>query len=300
MTTIGLAVLSGVGVLLAGSLVWGALLPLNFRLFPVVPWAIVPMAVYLWIYWKFIGGAIGPARTAARRRELLRADAVSVEVWAMALLSGLLGYAALLTLLAILARLVTLPASASSIATPAEMPVPTALVLIVMAAFIAGVTEEAGFRGYMLEPIERRYGLLAAILVTGTAFGLLHFPNHPNQVWTMLPYYIAVSAVYGGMTSASNSIVPAVVLHAAGNIWSLTRLWTTGRPEWQIVAAPRPNVWITGPDNAFLVLVAALVLLTAATCASCSATARLTRADEARRRDSRRESEASGDQARSW
>ena len=78
---------------------------------------------------------------------------------------GLIGYAAVLTLVAIMARLVTLPAS-SPIATPAEMPAITAFFLLVMAAVVAGVTEEAGFRGYMLGPIERRYGLLPAILTT--------------------------------------------------------------------------------------------------------------------------------------
>jgi membrane protease YdiL (CAAX protease family) len=274
MTTIGLAVLGGVSVLLAGSLLWGALLPLNLRVFPIAPWAIVPMAAYLWFYWTLIAGAIGSPRTALRRREWLRANPVSARIWMMALLSGLAGYAALLTLVALMARLVTLPAS-PPIAMPADMPSITAFLLLVMSAVVAGVTEEAGFRGYMLGPIERRYGLLAAILVTGTAFGILHFPNHPNQVWTMLPYYIAVSAVYGGMTSASNSIMPAVVLHATGNVWSLTRLWITGRPEWQIVAEPGPLIWATGVDTAFLILAGGLVLLSAATWASCLATARL-------------------------
>src|SRR5688572_4719815 len=103
MTTIGLAVLAGVGVLLAGSLVWGALLPLNFRMSTVAPWAIVPMAAYLWFYWKFIGGAIGSPQTALRRREWLRANTMSVRVWMMALLSGLIGYATLLALLTLMA-----------------------------------------------------------------------------------------------------------------------------------------------------------------------------------------------------
>jgi membrane protease YdiL (CAAX protease family) len=186
MTTIGLAVLAGVGVLLAGSLVWGALVTLNVRVSPVAPWAIVPMAAYLWFYWKFIAGAVGSPQTALRRRNWLRANTVPARVWMLALLSGLIGYATLLTLLALMARLVILPAS-PPIAIPAEMPAITAVLLVVMSAIVAGITEEAGFRGYMLGPIERRYGLLAAILVTGTAFGILHFPSHPNQVWTMLP-----------------------------------------------------------------------------------------------------------------
>ena len=49
MTTVVRAVAAGVGVLLAGNLPWvAALAPLNLRVLPVVPWAIVPMALYLW------------------------------------------------------------------------------------------------------------------------------------------------------------------------------------------------------------------------------------------------------------
>ena len=65
MTTIVSAVMLGVGVLLAGNVPWGGIpgLPglasLNLRFATAVPWAIVPMGLYLWIYWRFISGAIG-------------------------------------------------------------------------------------------------------------------------------------------------------------------------------------------------------------------------------------------------
>jgi len=138
-----------------------------------------------------------------------------------------------------------------------------------MASIVAGVTEEAGFRGYMQGPIERRYGLALAILINGTVFGLLHFLNHPDQVLTMLPYYIAVAAVYGGLTWATDSILPALALHAGGDVWSLTRLWMTGRPEWQTTSTAPALVWDTGPDVAFIVSAIACVGLTAITVASC-------------------------------
>ena len=67
----------------------------------------------------------------------------------------------------------------------------------------------------------------------------------------MLPYYVAVSAVYGGLTWAANSILPALVLHASGDIVVLTRWWLTGRPEWQIGPVPRPLVWESGIDSHF-------------------------------------------------
>jgi hypothetical protein len=117
----------------------------------------------------------------------------------------------------------------------------------------------------MQGPIERRYGLATAILVNGTLFGLLHFPSHPTDVVWMLPYYVAVSAVYGGLTWAANSILPALVLHAAGDIFVLTRWWLTGRPEWQIGAELPPLVWQIGIDAHFATTAAASVFLVAAT-----------------------------------
>ena len=277
MITIVTAVVTGIGVLLAGSLPWAALLaPLNLRVLTIVPWAAVPMAAYLWLYWRYISGAIGSRETTAWRREQLRANPVSSDVWANSLLSGLMGFAALLSFVSVMGRTVTVPAS-PPLAPPAGMPAVTMFLLVVMGSVVAGVTEEAAFRGYMQTPLEQRFGLAVAIVINGAVFGLLHFANHPDQVLTMLPYYIAVSAVYGGITFAANSILPALVLHAGGDIWSLTRLWVTGTPEWQ-VGAPRRLIWETGVDGAFLIAFAALVIFSMLTWWLCSHTARLTRA----------------------
>jgi membrane protease YdiL (CAAX protease family) len=259
------AVLLGVGVLLAGGLPWSMLLaPANLRVGTAIPWAVVPMSLYLWAYWKFIGGHWGPRDTAAMRRESLRANALSGQVWALSILAGLAGFATLLAFITVMSRLMELPTSAA-IATPDGMPRATMFVLLVMASIVAGVTEEAAFRGYMQGPIERRYGLAPAILVNGTMFGLLHFPNHPDAVLTMLPYYIAVAAVYGGLTWAANSILPALVLHAGGDVWSLGRLWLTGRPEWQLSPQAPARVWDTGVDGAFLLSAGACLVLAGVT-----------------------------------
>jgi membrane protease YdiL (CAAX protease family) len=216
MRTIASAIFAGLAVLLAGNLPWIAVLaPFNLRVFPSVPWAIVPMAIYLWLYWRYIGGRIGSVDTAATRRMNLRANPIEADAWSFAILTGLIGFGALLAFLALMARLVTMPQSAS-LSPPPEMPLVTAFVLVVMASIVAGMTEEAGFRGYMQGPIERRYGLALAVLVNGVTFGLLHFPSHPDAVMPMLPYYIAVSALYGGVTWAADSILPAMALHIGG------------------------------------------------------------------------------------
>jgi hypothetical protein len=77
----------------------------------------------------------------------------------------------------------------------------------------------------------------------------------------MLPYYIAVAAVYGGLTSAADSILPALMLHSAGDIVVLTRWWATGQPEWQLAATAPPLVWEYGIDASFVLAATSSVVL---------------------------------------
>ena len=280
MTTILAAAGTGVLILLAGNLPWAGfgrvsgLNGWNLRVGTAVPWAILPMALYLWAYWQVIGGSWRASTGAATRRAHLRAKALPAGVWGPALAAGALGFAALLALLVVAARLVRLP-SALPITTPPEMPAATALLLITMASIVAGVTEEAAFRGYMQSMVEWRYGVTVAILANGTLFGLLHFGNHPADVLLMLPYYIAVSAVYGGLTWAADSILPALTLHVLGDVAVLTRWWATGRPEWQVTATPPPLVWESGIDTSFAIAASASIVLALVTARAYGAVRRL-------------------------
>lgn len=270
MTTIAPAIVIGVGVLLAGALPWGAIFaPLNLRFWPELPWAIVPMLIYLWLYWAYLDGRLEPTSSAISRRSRLRANRVSPDVWPMALATGVVGFGAMFALLAVMARLMHMPQS-PALTTPPEMPGGTAFLLLVMSSVVAGLTEEAGFRGYMQGPIERRHGVVLAIVLNGIMFGLLHFPNHPGvQTLAMLPFYVTVAAVYGGVTWATNSILPSVVLHSVGDVWSLTRQWASGRAEWQLTEAAPPLVWNSGIDAPFLVAVTLLVVLATAATLMC-------------------------------
>jgi membrane protease YdiL (CAAX protease family) len=141
------------------------------------------------------------------------------------------------------------------------VPNTTVIALLLMAAPVAGVVEEAAFRGYMQGPIERRLGLPLAILITGTMFALVHL-DFTLILW---PYYIAVAAIYGTVTYLTNSILPAVVLHTAGNLFSNLDLWLHGQAEWQASPASR-LISATGADASFwmssvALLVAAVVTI---------------------------------------
>ena len=198
------------------------------------------------------------------RRAGLRANGLSSDAWGMALFAGILGLATLLPLLGVLSRLVRLPTESQPIVMPPEMPFLTVFLLLVVASIVAGVVEEAAFRGYMQGAIERRHGPVVAILATGTLFGLGHLTHHPDSMLAMMPFYLAVAAIYGGLAYLTNSILPGLVLHAGGDVFSLTRLWATGLPEWQATSNPPPLVWETGTDAEFWGYLAAFIVVGAA------------------------------------
>ena len=255
------AVITGLGVTAAGTLPWVFLATWNQRVLLSLPWAVLPMTLYLWLYVRYLNGWGWPRASAEGRRASLRANGLSADLWFMSLLAGMIGLAALLPLLGIMSRLVRLPAESQAASLPPQMPFVTVFLLLVMGSVVAGVVEEAGFRGYMQGPIERRHGPVVAILLNGALFGLVHFTHHPASIMAMVPYYLAVATVYGGLAYATNSILPGMVLHAGGDVFSLTRLWTTGQPEWQVSAKPPVLVWETGADAAFWGYVAAFLLL---------------------------------------
>src|SRR6516225_1935030 len=65
--------------------VWAALLTINLALSPAIPWAVVVMALLLWLLWRYLGGAGWPRGTAEARRAYLRARRTSGRVFAWAL-----------------------------------------------------------------------------------------------------------------------------------------------------------------------------------------------------------------------
>ena len=257
-------VVSGIGVTIWGGIAgFPGLAGFNLRVMPQLPWAIVPMALFLFCYLRYLNGAGWPRSTSEARRISFRANALSADLWAMSLFAGFIGLAALVPLTAIMGRLFALPADSQQIDIPAAMPPLTTFFLVVMSSLVAGIVEESGFRGYMQGSIERRYGFAVAFLVSGTIFGLAHFTHHPAVTLQILPFYLAVSAIYGGLAYATNSILPGMVLHAGGDIWSLTRQWMTGQPSWQLAPPQSALIWQTGIDAAFVTSIVAFLLLAA-------------------------------------
>ena len=110
-----------------------------------------------------------------------------------------------------------------------------------MSAMVAGISEEAGFRGYMQGPLERRYGPAMGIAITSIVFGLAHL-SHGTFLPAIL-FDIGWGAFYGLLTYWSGSIVPAIVLHSCADALEFAAAWKLRR------TAPAPVVWVSGPDR---------------------------------------------------
>ncbi len=255
------AVVTGLVLAAAGTTPWAILVSANMKHWSGVPWAVPLTALYLWLYWRYIRGEGWPRSTSAARRTLCRANRLSADTWGMALLAGFVGLTFLVLLQQVLSRLVSLPQQ--QVPDVLQYPGGTVLLWVLMSAVVAGVAEEASFRGYMQGPIERRHGPVVAIVVTGSLFGLAHF-THPEVTAVLLPYYLAVAAVYGALAYLTNSILPSVVLHAGGNVLSAFDLFTRGRAEWQASPTPKALIWVTGPDASFWISLSLAVLVGAA------------------------------------
>ncbi len=257
------AVAAGLAVGLLGTLPWALLVEANIKYLPSVPWATPAMACILVAWWLYFAKGRGwPGATAEARRKCGRANRVPEDLWGPALGAGMLGLLTTLLLQGVLSRLVALPQQQDL--DPSQYPVFTVVAWVVMSAVVAGVVEETAFRGYLQGGIERRHGLTTAILVSGTLFGLIHF-THPEVGLVLLPFYVAVAAVYGLLAAATNSTYPSMVLHAGGNVFSAFSLFTQGRSEWQLTAVPPPTIWQGGVDAAFLANLAMLAVAGAAT-----------------------------------
>ena len=272
------AVLTGLVVATAGTTPWAILVSANAKHRSAVPWAVPATALYLWLFWRYVRGAGWPRSTAEARRTNCRANPLSGDVWGMALFAGGLGLVAVVLLQGVTSRLVTLPQQQDL--DVSQYPLVTVSLWVLMSAAVAGVVEEASFRGYIQGPIERRHGPVIAILLTGSLFGFAHF-THPEVTLILMPYYLAVAAVYGALAYLTNSILPSMVLHAGGNVLGALDLFARGRSEWQASPTPKPLIWESGADASFWVAVVAALLAGAVAVWAYAALARVVRSTPA-------------------
>jgi membrane protease YdiL (CAAX protease family) len=257
---IGLAVFT-VGQYLTSPFILG-----NLRFLQTVPWALLATALILWPYWLYLSGRGWPRSTAEARRIGLRGGNLPPGLWRPSLLAGGCAMVALLGFRFLLPRLFAMEEPSFAI-DASQYPAWTVLGVAFAVSLTAGVTEEAGLRGYLQGPLERRYGLWPAVLLTGVIFWAIHL-SHDWVGFPHLFFHVAVSVALGALTSFVGSIRPAVVIHTAFDMIGLPIYAFRPAGIWEIMTA-RPIAetgWRSG-DTLLIGLVAVFGCLTILTLA---------------------------------
>jgi uncharacterized protein len=212
--TVVVAILMGVAIAAIGLAPWVASIRMNMRVEPETPWAAATTICWLVIMLLWLGGAGWPRRAAAFRRFHLRLWRPEPGAWSGDNLAAILG---LCCALVGLTAIWILMSSGRAPADLSEYPAPAIpLSILIVGPLVAGVVEEAAFRGYMQSHLER-IGPTFAILVTSAAFTLLHATHGLIYLLAVAPGFFLASVVYGYLALKSGSILPGMVLHFLGD-----------------------------------------------------------------------------------
>lgn len=263
--TIALAAAAAVAITAVGQGVWGALAIANVRLSPAIPWAPAVMLVVLPVMLALLGGKIGPKAGAAARRALLPLKAASGAVWTWSLIAGAIGIAFCALLWITLGELV--PAAPNALPDIGQMPIWTRLAFLGMGIVAAPLTEECAFRGYAMNMIRKVMPDAWALVLVSLMFALVHLTH--GFYLTKLSVYLLVGLGLGFTAWRAGSLIPAAVVHSAGDLTFFTLVWPYD--------AHRAHVSLAAAEPAFWLQVVLTLALGAATFAAYAQLARVTR-----------------------
>lgn len=217
-----LAGLLALGIVVFASSVWVALMFANLKTSPTIPWAAPVMLCVLWLMWQYLGGKGWPQSNAAERRRLLRVNPVSRQAYLWTAIAGVLGLVALTGYWIVFSQLSPIHAN---MLLPEFSHYPRLMVIsmILVASLIAPLTEEAGFRGYCQQMLERRFRPGVAIAITAIFFMVAHL-NH-GLVWPKLLVYFVAGVLLSVIAYVNNSILPCIPVHILADLTLFTLVW---------------------------------------------------------------------------
>jgi membrane protease YdiL (CAAX protease family) len=104
----------------------------------------------------------------------------------------------------------SLPAPPNPFAVMEDWPTRSLLLLIVSVG--APISEELLFRGVLYRWLRARRGYVTALILSSTVFALAHF----EPAFVLM--YLAAGLAFANVTEASDSVVPAMLLHGTMNL----------------------------------------------------------------------------------
>jgi membrane protease YdiL (CAAX protease family) len=219
-------------------------------------WQLVVIGVGLFLYWKFFSGSWGHQATAGIRRKYFRTTKMSPAAWKWAMVAALTFVLVFQSSLMVTFRLIEFPAASFVEEYNFDaMPLGMAWLSILLAALLAGICEETGFRGYGQVPLEERYGPIVANIVISLLFVIAHL----HQAWSppVLLHIFAGSLLFGILAYSSGSLIPGIIAHTITDIFNFSYWWSDvlGKFEYKVISE-------TGIDTHFMVWSLILVVST--------------------------------------
>ena len=226
-------------ILLVGQSAWGLLLALNFKTNPrAVPWSVAVMAVFLYVMWEYLGGRWWPRRTSETRRNYLRANPVSAQIFRISFVGGILAIVALAGYWIVFFQLVKTPPNV--LADASKYPLLTVVLGTAMSSLVSPVVEEIAFRGYCQKKLEGEFSGRIAVLTSSVLFMLAHV-NH-GLYWPKLTVYFLAGLVLGTLAYLTDSILTSIPVHIVGDLIFFTLVWPNDAKR-VLVTAGGANAW---------------------------------------------------------
>lgn len=92
----------------------------------------------------------------------------------------------------------------------------TALLFMAMAVLVAPLIEETIFRGYLYPLFAKSFGVLPAVIVTGTLFGLMH-GSQLGWTWGLVLTLTVVGIVFTLVRARTGTVLASFLLHLGYN-----------------------------------------------------------------------------------
>ena len=237
-------------VTMIGTLSWSLLLFL-----PLFPWTILIMGGILFVFVLFFSGRWGHRASQESRRTNFRSVKFPSTVWLWSIIGIILFVIISQAILVVTFRLIPFPSELFTIYNVEGVPVWVAWLFVFMAAMVAGICEEIGFRGYGQVPLEKRYDPKLAIAFVSITFILFHL----NQVW-LPPIFIhglILSAFLGFFAYLSGSLVPVIIAHTGMDVFLFAYWWSN-----LLGTFAELPIFVTGVDISFVIWTLILIIST--------------------------------------
>lgn len=244
------AILAGILIAMAVANVWTLLL---FNVGTLLA-AIIEIAFLALFIWWAQGS--GPPRAMHRARiNAFRRVALSPREMFWGVLAALAFAVAVHASIVLLFRFVPYPTAAFRQGYDISF-IPTQQMrwlAVVISAASAAICEETGFRGFVQQPIESRYSVPIAILVSS----LLFTGWHLTKAWALLgmvPIVFGAGVLLGLIAWSSQSLIPTMIGHFVMDV-GLFGYWWTGVAG----SFPLRPITETGVDHSFVITICIFV-----------------------------------------